>query len=128
MPEFNEAIRIEPPLDQPDAWREIARKIVEGDWQKYGICMEVWALWVDDRITHTTYRQMIQRVEGHVELHHEVSWGSHAAYAYRKGEEAEARAFACLWMALEAEAELRERVEDFVVRLAWGTTTIRGRG
>jgi hypothetical protein len=88
-------------MTEPEAWREIARRIVEGDWKKCGLCREAGALHENDKVTTAVFRSMSYRVRQHVAYCDSAVWG----WAYRMGTEPEARALAALWLALEAEEE-----------------------
>jgi hypothetical protein len=83
-------------MTEPEAWREIARRIVEGEWGRWGLCREVWLLYMERGITSSI--RMSERVKHHLDAAG-LSW------AYPEGTEPEARALAALWLALEAEEE-----------------------
>jgi hypothetical protein len=85
------------PMTEPEAWREIARRIVEGEWALSGLCREVWFLYMERGITRSI--RMFERVEDHLDAAGLIGW------AYPEGTEPEARALAALWLALEAEEE-----------------------
>jgi hypothetical protein len=85
-------------MTEAEAWREIARRIVEGKWGGWGLCREVWSLCIELRITRSMWNKMAGRVEDHLDAAG-LSW------AYPEGTEPEARALAALWLALEAEEE-----------------------
>lgn len=83
-------------LTEKQAWRKIARRIEAGTWCKAGLCREVIALYTHDEISFNTSDQM----------HHRIGlYLGDNTWAYRMGEEHEARTLAALWMALEAEEE-----------------------
>lgn len=83
-------------LTEPEAWREIARRIAEGEWGEIGLCSEVVALNSDLRICPSTAVAMRSRIRSHLNIER---------WAYRHGTESEARILAALWLALEAEEE-----------------------
>ncbi len=88
-------------MTEAEAWREIARRIVEGEWDQYGLCREVADLQVQRRITGEKASAMHINV-----LSHLIQTSSRLhGYVYPEGTEPEARALAALWMALEAEEE-----------------------
>ena len=88
-------------MTEPEAWREIARRIVEGEWSRLGLCREVANLQVQRRITEKKASAMAINVLSHLM---ETSSRQHG-YVYPEGTEREARALAALWLALEAEEE-----------------------
>ena len=85
-------------LNEPEAWREIARRISERGCVRYGLCAEADCLWDSERISIHTALDMERRIQQHV-LPHEDKW------AYKPGTEPEARILAALWLALEAEED-----------------------
>ena len=88
-------------MTEPEAWREIARQIVEGEWSRLGLCREaVERKWKGD-VTNATFIEMCKRACRHVLF----SSSRQNGHAYRAGTEPEARALAALWLALEAEEE-----------------------
>ena len=88
-------------MTEAEAWREIARRIVEGEWLRLGLCFEAVELeWKGD-VTHATRMDMCKRACRHALC----SSSRHNGHAYRAGTEPEARALAALWLALEAEEE-----------------------
>jgi hypothetical protein len=88
-------------MTEPEAWREIARRIVEGEWSRFGLCREVAGLRVQRKIAEEKAYAMTVNV-----LNHLVETGSRQhGYVYPEGTEPEARALAALWLALEAEEE-----------------------
>jgi hypothetical protein len=89
------------PMTEPEAWREIARRIVAGEWDAIGLCREVWKLRNQQSIAPKLALVMAFRAVEHVDL---IDNQSHP-YAYHQGAEPEARALAALWLALEAEEE-----------------------
>ena len=88
-------------MTEAEAWREIARRIVEGEWGWLGLCYEIARLKVQQRVADDQAGAMALRVEYHVESGASRSY----PYAYVEGTEPEARALAALWLALEAEEE-----------------------
>ncbi len=88
-------------MTEPEAWREIARRIAEGEWKGLGLCYEAEELkWKGD-VTHVTAIEMSLRACRHALF----SSSRQNGHAYRAGTEPEARALAALWLALEAEEE-----------------------
>jgi hypothetical protein len=85
------------PMTEPEAWREIARRIVEGEWAFCGLCREVWFLYMERGIMRSI--RMLERVKHHLDA------AGLIGLAYPEGTEPEARALAALWLALEAEEE-----------------------
>jgi hypothetical protein len=88
-------------LTEPEAWREIARRIVEGEWEEFGLCLETEKLEDENMVTGKTCAAMRIRVCDHVACCDSAIFG----WAYSVGVEPEARALAALWLALEAEEE-----------------------
>jgi hypothetical protein len=82
-------------MTEAEAWREIARRIVEGEWNHQGLCSEAWRLFFGGLITPSVSAMMRVRMRHYV--------GNNQWWAYRQGTNREARALAALWMALEAE-------------------------
>jgi len=89
-------------MTEAQAWREIARRIVEGEWHKKGLCYEAWRLLREDQVCPSTEGVMFQRANLHVQELIGVSDTRILAFAYPPGSEPEARALAALWMALES--------------------------
>jgi hypothetical protein len=87
-------------MTEPEAWREIARRIVEGKWEGFGLCNEVLRLYGEDRTECAELHAMYKRVRQHVAVSPDSPH-----WAYPAGTEPEARALAALWLALEAEEE-----------------------
>ena len=83
-------------LTEPAAWREIARRIAEGRWDRLGLCHEALVLRWGKRIYGFTEAEMRRRIRYHI---------NGEMWAYRHGTEPEARILAALWLALEAEEE-----------------------
>ena len=83
-------------LTEPEAWREIARRIAEGEWNKAGLCAELCGLCGKNLISWFMMWDMEDRVESHLDTRL-------GCWAYKPGEEPEARILAALWLALEAE-------------------------
>jgi hypothetical protein len=88
-------------MTEPEAWREIARRIVEGEWSRFGLCREVAGLQVQRKITEEKASAMAINVLSHLM---ETSSRRHG-YVYPEGAEPDSRALAALWLALEAEEE-----------------------
>ena len=92
-------------LSEAEAWREIARRIAEGETpMRHGICYEASCL---DEIDEDTYSAMHAAASHHAELSPDrwrylepCGW-----FAFREGTEKEGRILACLWLALEAESD-----------------------
>lgn len=85
-------------LTEPEAWREIARRIVRRTWNKMGLCAELYDLCAERLISCFKMCDMEDRIKHHLRMHN-----SH--WAYEAGTEPEARILAALWLALEAEEE-----------------------
>jgi len=85
-------------MTEAEAWREIARRIVEGDWSRLGLCREVRFLHRVSAIAFSVHQSMAKRLTRHL-----IACGR--IWAYPEGTEPEARALAALWLALEAEEE-----------------------
>lgn len=83
-------------LTEPEAWREIARRIAEGRWDRLGLCHEALVLRWGKRIYGFTEVAMRSRIRSHLNTE---------MWAYRYGTKPEARILAALWLALEAEEE-----------------------
>lgn len=81
-------------LTEPEAWREIARRIAEGEWGGIGLCSEVVALNWDLRICPSTAVAMRSRIRSHLNTE---------LWAYPLRTAANAGILAALWLALEAE-------------------------
>ena len=84
-------------LTEPEAWREISRRIVEGEWARYGLCHEACLLRFSSSISGKTLTTM-----EHLD---DAPWVYPPPYAYPPSKEPEARALVALWLALEAEEE-----------------------
>jgi hypothetical protein len=69
-------------MTEPEAWREIARRITHKGWNAHGLNSDVQKLLWQTLVTTETAQAMVSRVAMH-----------------------EARALAALWLALEAEEE-----------------------
>jgi hypothetical protein len=82
-------------MTEAEAWREIARRIVEGEWSRLELCYDAHKLYLQSQIDRPLSVKMRERLEQHI--------GRGLAYPY--GTEPEARALAALWLALEAEEE-----------------------
>jgi hypothetical protein len=88
-------------MTEAQAWREIARRIVEGKWGKEGLCFEVYRLYgEDDGMPWAIYYRMTNRIGQNL-----LSGG----YAYPKGTEPEGRALAALLFAVQVEDERKQR-------------------
>jgi len=88
-------------MTEAEAWREIARRIVDGEWSRLGLCNETVELKRKGDVTHATRMDMCIRA-----WRHALSSSSrHNGHAYRAGTNHEARALAALWLALEAEED-----------------------
>jgi hypothetical protein len=84
-------------LNEAAAWREIARKIVEGEWGRYGLCREINVLLLEEKtIDKEVAWTMVRRLRTYVKWH---------VWAYPQGMEEEGRVLAALWLALDAEEE-----------------------
>ena len=83
-------------LSEPEAWREIARRIAEGRWDRLGLCHETAVLRWGERIHGFTEAEMRRRIRYHLKLKY---------WAYPAGTAASARILAALWLALEAEED-----------------------
>ena len=81
-------------LTEPEAWREIARRIAEKEWLRLGLCAEVNELLWDWHITKETAFGMKRRALSACDI-----------WAYELGTQPEGRILASLWFALEAEEE-----------------------
>jgi hypothetical protein len=87
-------------LTEAEAWREIARRIVAGEWAKEGLCREITELSFRGLVSWEVGTSMSHRIQFHIDyISQFIMW------AYPRGEEPEGRALAALWMALEAEEE-----------------------
>jgi hypothetical protein len=83
-------------MTEAEAWREIARRIVEGEWNQYGLCREVWRLLMEAHKAPLLFLLMTKRLRCHTRGY---------GWAYFPSAEPQTRALAALWMALEAEEE-----------------------
>lgn len=94
-------------LSEPEAWREIARRIAENETKmSHGLCYEAYLLGpyangammfpnkLADRMAH--------RAITHARLSPDVDTND---YAFPRGTHREERILAALWLALEAESE-----------------------
>jgi hypothetical protein len=81
-------------MTEPEAWREIARRIVEGEWSNSWMFTLVCALYFRGATTEATKKVMELRVASHLRLS-----------AVPIDSSPESRALAALWLALEAEEE-----------------------
>lgn len=83
-------------LNEPEAWRETARRIAEGEWKKLGLCAELCDLCDEGLISWFMLCNMEDRIYSHLDTRL-------GCWAYERGTEPEARILAALWLALEAE-------------------------
>jgi len=91
-------------LTEAQAWREIARRLDEGEPMTWGLCAMARCLMAEDIISEDRCTLMRMRAISHV---HMVPWSERSgSFAYPRGEERDARILAALWMALEAEEGL----------------------
>ena len=81
-------------MTEPEAWREIARRIVGGEWWGYFMYTTVFALYSTGAVTKATAQAMEARVASHL-----------LSSAMQMDGTANSRALAALWLALEAEEE-----------------------
>ncbi len=81
-------------MTEPEAWREIARRIVEEEWRGYGMYTLVFALYSTGVVTPATGKAMELRVSSHLFIS-----------AVPTDSTPDSRALAALWLALEAEEE-----------------------
>jgi hypothetical protein len=88
-------------LNEANAWRKIARRIVEGEWENDGLCFEVEELRYACLISEEMSNQMIDRIDEFLTRYQ--------AWAYPPGEEGEARALAALLFAVQVEEEYTQR-------------------
>lgn len=111
-------------LTEPQAWREIARRIVEGEWSKSGLCREANVLLERDRVNDCVFVRMMDRIDDHIQArNNSIDYRPDCGFswAYEFGTEPEARAFAALWLALEAEEEAKAEARKLVQGLAVAT-------
>jgi len=88
-------------LTEAQAWREIARRLGQGKRFRRGLCYEAHLLfWRERRCSVEMSDIMEKRAANH------ISSEGFYGFAYRPGEERDARILAALWMALEAEEGL----------------------
>ena len=89
-------------LTEPEAWREIAKRMDRRRWWGTGLCREVNLIVNEGRVDITTGWAMNSRVSAHLRL-----GPACAGYAYplheEMGEGRQARILAALFFALEAE-------------------------
>jgi hypothetical protein len=81
-------------MTEAEAWREIARRIVEGEWSNSWMFTLVCALYFRGAITEATKKVMELRVASHLRL-----------VSLPIDSNPDSRALAALWLALEAEEE-----------------------
>lgn len=84
-------------MTEAEAWREIARRIVERKAMGSGLYHEAWKMWTDGNVPRFVLASMHRRVDAHMR--------SGQSYALPGKQIDEARILAALWMALEAEEE-----------------------
>lgn len=92
-------------LREPEAWREIARRIAEDQWEGFGLCHEALVLRWGKRIHGFTEAEMRRRIRYHLNRPIRSDPDGSEMWAYPYGTEPEARILAALWLALEAEEE-----------------------
>lgn len=99
-------------LSEKQAWREVARRIAEGEWAHCGICNEVWELDAAGLISPERAERMEKRAAVHASRSpHRMRFASVGGwFAYPMGSDADARILAALWMALESEDEAKSGV------------------
>lgn len=56
-----------PYLNESEAWREIARRIEDGEWRSQGLCEEVETLMEEGSITGATQCDMQDRIDAELE-------------------------------------------------------------
>ena len=84
-------------LNEPEAWREVARRIAEEEERRhFGLWGEIIWLFADACIDANTMERMRDRV-----IPRHASWG----WDDTNNMEPEARILAALWLALEVEEE-----------------------
>lgn len=89
-------------MKESEAWREIARRIAEGDWNGWGLCAEVGDLgYLAKLIDYDTEAAMLGRIGRHQDIYDEC-----IPFVFPKGEQ-DVRVLAALLLAEEAESEGR---------------------
>ena len=89
-------------LTEPEAWREVARRIAEGRVLMFTLSAEATKLFfLSDKISHRTLNRMYDRLAAH----HDAAEQCGGATKCDVGTEPEARILAALWLALEAEED-----------------------
>ena len=89
-------------MSESEAWREIARRIAEGEWDEGGLCGEVHRIGCrlcfrsGRLVTEKTRVSMVSRIDSHL--------APRAVWGFTPGV-AKPRVLAALWLALEAEEE-----------------------
>jgi hypothetical protein len=92
-------------LSEPEAWREIARRIADGETKMpIGLCHEAQGLAFAGMCSSTLAGAMIDRACDHAVLSN-YDRRTQTMYAYPPGKQRGARVLAALWLALEAEEE-----------------------
>lgn len=87
-------------LTEPEAWREVARRIAEWRVLMFTLSAEATKLFfLSDKISHRTLDKMYDRLAAH----HDAAEQCGGATRYDVGAKPEARILAALWLALEAE-------------------------
>jgi hypothetical protein len=81
-------------MTEAEAWREIARRIVEGEWRGYYMYTLVFAFFSTGAVTEATAKTMESRVSSHLRLS-----------VVPTDSTPNSRALAALWLAIEAEEE-----------------------
>lgn len=92
-------------MREAEAWRVAARRLATGRWNHLGICAEV----PGDKLDEATKDAMHDRIQEHAALSSDRDRVTDAGewFAYPRGTEREARIYAALWLALEAEDDAR---------------------
>ncbi len=92
-------------LSEARTWREIARRLAEGESRmEYGLCAEA----LDVSGDYDLFYVMSDRCEPHAQLSPDrVHGGIMGYFAFPQGTHREERILAALWLALEAEDEAR---------------------
>lgn len=123
-------------MNRREAWTFIAKKLLRNGKIKSGLCLEIG--WLEQRIAPWTQHRMELQLRDHIAAAQQSGFMT-GAYIYTTfypyyvtgaGAFHEERALACLWMALEAEAEdeparvlMREVYEQPMMR-AFATPTL----
>jgi hypothetical protein len=88
-------------LTEPQAWREIARRIAEGEWEREGICVEIALLLGGGCVSRCVHDAMWSRCIRHRQALDPSGWGG--TFIWPEGKNANERVLAALFLALEAE-------------------------